>query len=99
MDTMNQRKTKNICLSCGARIRKMTDFGTHQDGSIHTDYCFDCYQEGSFTDRSTSLEDKIAKNIEVTRRIGKLHSKGTDLAKKVLPGLRRWKKKSAAESD
>lgn len=83
---------KNICQSCGMQIRSMTDFGTDNDGSINTDYCHFCLDEGEFTDNGISLEEKIARNIDMAVRLGMSKVKASNLAKNTLPKLRRWRK-------
>lgn len=83
---------KNICQSCGMRMQSMTDFGTDSDGSINTDFCHFCLDEGEFTDNGISLEEKIARNINMAVKLGMSKAKASNLAKNTLPKLRRWRK-------
>lgn len=82
----------NVCQSCGMPIRNMADFGTYPDGSVNTDYCFHCYQDGHFTDPDATLEEKIARNITLAQRLGISREKAHRMAVSTLPGLARWRK-------
>ena len=82
----------NICQSCGKPIRSMSDFGTYADGSANTDYCFDCYQDGLFTDPHITLEEKMARNIAIAQRLGMSRSKAHQMAKSKLRRFARWHK-------
>ncbi len=84
---------KNICQSCGMPMRKMSDFGTYKDGSINTEYCFYCYQDGQFTDNEITLEEKMAKNIALAQKLGISKDKARKMARDILPKLHRWSKK------
>lgn len=39
----------HICQSCGTRIKKPEEFGTHGDGHINEDFCISCFKDGLFT--------------------------------------------------
>ena len=83
---------KNICQSCGMPMKNMIDFGTDRDGSINTEYCHYCYEEGEFTDKEISLEEKMAKNINIAIKMGMSKVAASNLASNTLPALRRWRK-------
>lgn len=83
---------KNICQSCGMPMKNMMDFGTDRDGSINTEYCHYCYEEGEFTDKEISLEEKMAKNINIAIKMGMSKVAASNLASNTLPALRRWRK-------
>ncbi|MGB5319415.1 zinc ribbon domain-containing protein [Eudoraea sp.] len=83
---------KNICQSCGMPMKNMTDFGTYKDGCINTDYCHYCYDEGEFTDKEISLEEKMAKNIRIAVKMGMSKVDASNLATNVIPSLWRWRK-------
>ena len=85
-------KNKNVCQSCGESIYRISEFGTDKDGSINTDYCFHCYQEGSYTDKNMRLEQKIARNIELAAKMGISRSKAIKQANAILPNLKRWRR-------
>jgi len=88
---------KNICQSCGMPMKNMTDFGTDSDGSINTEYCHYCYEEGEFTDKGISLEEKMAKNMNIAIKMGMSDVAAAKLASKTLPALRRWRKSNKAK--
>ena len=88
---------KNTCQSCGNSIDQITDFGTYRDGSIHTDYCFQCYQEGTLIDKNISIEQKIARNIALAAKLGISRAKAIKELNVVLPNLKRWRKSRRLE--
>ena len=88
---------KNICQSCGNSIGLIIDFGTSRDGSINTDYCFQCYQEGTFVEKNISLEHKIAQNIALAAKLGIARAKAIKELNVVLPNLKRWRKSRRKE--
>ena len=77
------------------QMKHMSDFGSNKDGSINTDYCYHCYEEGVFIDKKISLEEKIAKNVALAHKFGMSRAKASKLAQIVLPQLKRWQKKKA----
>jgi hypothetical protein len=83
---------KNICQSCGMPMKSITDFGTDRDGSINTEFCHFCLEEGAFTDNGISLEEKIARNINIAVKLGMSKVTASNLARNTLPKLRRWRK-------
>ncbi len=86
-------KNANICQSCGARVTRITEFGTYQDGSINTDYCLQCFEDGKFTLENKSLEARIAKNIQLAHKLGMSQAKAAKLADTVVPQIRKWRKR------
>ena len=82
-----------ICQSCAMPMVKDEDFGTNADGSPSVDYCHYCFQNGKFTDEGITLEEKIAKNIEIAKKMGMPGDEAEKMAKSVLPNLKRWEKK------
>ena len=84
---------KNICESCGMPIRRLSDFGTRRDGSIHTEYCNYCYKKGVFTDEGISLDDKIKKNIAMAIKMGIPPEKAEIMAFSTIPRLKRWRQR------
>lgn len=83
---------KNICESCGMPIRRLSDFGTYQDGSVNTEFCHFCYRRGAFTDPGITMEEKIEKNIAIARKMGIPRAKAEIMAFNTIPKLKRWKK-------
>ncbi|PIN77799.1 transcriptional regulator [Candidatus Woesearchaeota archaeon CG10_big_fil_rev_8_21_14_0_10_34_8] len=80
------------CQSCGMPADNEEDYGTEADGSKNYEYCCYCYQNGKFTDEGITVEEKIEKNIQVAVRMGMDEDKAKELAGKVIPTLKRWKK-------
>lgn len=81
---------KAICQSCGMPMHKISDFGTYDDGSLHSEYCHFCFKQGKFIDPGISMEEKIAKNIAMAEKMGMSKEKATDLANDTIPRLKRW---------
>lgn len=92
-----KKSEKNICQSCGMAMKNMIDFGTDRDGSINTEYCHYCYDEGEFTDKGNSLEEKMAKNIKMAIKMGMSKVNASNLASNTIPSLRRWRKSNKAK--
>ena len=80
----------NICQSCGMPLRSENDLGTNADGSKNQEYCHFCFAEGKFKDEGISMEQKIAKNVEMAKKMGIDEQKATDLANRIIPNLKRW---------
>ena len=83
---------RNICESCGMPIRHLSQFGTHIDGSVNTEYCKYCYKHGAFTDPGITMEEKIKKNIAIARKMGISLEEAEIRAFSTIPRLKRWKK-------
>lgn len=50
------------CQSCGMPLSKdKNGGGTNTDGSLSTEYCSNCYQNGKFTEPNITLEQMIDK--------------------------------------
>jgi hypothetical protein len=81
----------NICQSCGMPLSVNEDFGTEIDGSLNSEYCKFCYQDGKFTDEGITLEEKIEKNAEIaTTLMGIPKDEALQIAKDTIPTLKRW---------
>ncbi|MDR2963750.1 MAG: zinc ribbon domain-containing protein [Bacteroidales bacterium] len=81
-----------ICQSCGMPLEKDPNKGgTNADGSKSDIYCSFCLQNGKFTDEGISLQEKIAKNVQIAVRMGMPEEKARALAESTLPNLARWK--------
>ena len=52
-----------ICQSCGMPMMAEEQFGTNDDGSMNTEYCTYCYQDGAFTGNYT-MNEMIDHNLE-----------------------------------
>jgi hypothetical protein len=80
-----------ICQSCGMPMEKPEDFGTNLDGSSSEEYCRYCYASGKFTDEGITMEEKVAKNIEIAVGLGMSEDEAKILAEKTIPTLGRWR--------
>ena len=81
----------NICQSCGMPLSVSEDYGSELDGSLNSEYCKFCYQDGKFTDEGISLEEKIEKNAEIASTImGIPKDEAIQIAKDTIPTLKRW---------
>jgi len=81
-----------ICQSCGMPLTKDGDFGTDTDGNKSEDYCFHCFQGGKFSDEGITLQEKIEKNVKFGVRMGMSENEAREMASRVLPKLKRWRK-------
>jgi hypothetical protein len=81
---------KTICESCGMPMEEEY-LGSELDGSKNKEYCKFCYQKGKFTDEGISMVEKINKNIEISKKRGIPEEKAKNLAKAIIPKLKRWK--------
>jgi putative zinc ribbon protein len=78
------------CQSCGMPLKKDSDKGTEQDGTLSEKYCALCYKDGKFVDPDTTPE-KIQQIADQALR--KKHWPGflRKLAIKQIPKLERWR--------
>jgi hypothetical protein len=83
---------KTICQSCGMPMTEVSDFATYDDGSLDIEYCHFCFKQGKFTDPNITMEEKIAKNIDIAVKMGMPKEKATALANETIPKLKRWRK-------
>lgn len=81
---------KNICQSCGMPLEKDV-LGTNKDGSINSDYCKYCYNEGEFIDKVT-MEEYIKMCSKYGEQAGMTNEEMEEYCKKLFPTLKRWKK-------
>jgi hypothetical protein len=80
------------CQSCSKPMHKANDFGTNKDGSKNKDYCFECYKKGKFTEPNLTMYDMIDKaTVGISMTIGLPKFIAKKYAKKIIPGLKRWK--------
>lgn len=81
-----------ICQSCGMPLDKDPQKGgTNLDKSRSDKYCSFCFQDGKFVDDGITLEQKIAKNIQIAVNMGMSKEKAQHMAESILPKLDRWK--------
>jgi hypothetical protein len=84
-------KPKNPCQSCGMPLsRDPQGGGTHQDGTLHKEYCSYCYRAGTFTEPDITMVemmDKVQgklKEMWIPPFIGKYFTRS-------IPQLKRWR--------
>ncbi|MDO5577040.1 MAG: zinc ribbon domain-containing protein [Fibrobacter sp.] len=81
-----------ICQSCGMPLDKDPNGGgTNSDQSRSAKYCSYCYKDGKFVDEGATLQQKIAKNIQIAVKMGMPEEKARNMAESTLPNLERWK--------
>ena len=81
----------HICQSCGMEMHD-SDFGGNADGSLNSDYCRYCYQDGAFG-KDETMEEMAESCIEfyVGSRFGTAEEAREYLCK-LYPTLKRWRK-------
>lgn len=80
-----------VCQSCGMPLTRDADFGTNHDGGKNEEYCLFCFVDGHFTDEGITLEQKIAKNVQIATGLGVPEAQARQMADQVLPTLKRWR--------
>ncbi len=83
---------KHICQSCAMPLDQTDSLGTNKDKSKNYEYCKFCFQKGKFTDENITLEEKIQKNIAIANEMGINEEEAKQIAKNILPKLKRWQK-------
>jgi hypothetical protein len=82
-----------FCQSCAMPMQKPADFGSNADGSRNDDYCCFCFQKGEFTWPDATLHQMTEKIVGMSVQMGVSKEQARTMAEKVLPRLKRWKKK------
>jgi hypothetical protein len=84
---------KNACQSCGMPLSKDPQGGgTEADKSISTTYCSYCYQNGTFTHPSITL-DEMKTLVKTAMREKGFPRLVCWFFAKATPKLKRWQKK------
>jgi hypothetical protein len=91
LDEEMKMENAPICQSCAMPMEKPEDFGTDKDGSRNGDYCHFCFGNGEFINKGITLEQMIEKLAGFSERMGMTEEQGREMARKVLPTLKRWK--------
>ena len=87
---------QKICQSCGMPMMAEEQFGTNDDGSVNTEYCTYCYQDGAFTGNYT-MNEMIDHNLEFLDEFNKdverpfTREEARAEMRKFFPTLKRWK--------
>jgi len=82
---------KTICQSCAMPMKTEEDFGKELNGEKNKKYCKFCYQDGEFTDKGITLQEKIEKLAEMGKSLGLTEEQARHMAETKLPELKRWK--------
>ena len=81
-----------FCQSCGMPMEENEElFGTESNGEKTSEYCFNCYKDGSYTEPDITLEqiqEKVYKYLTETKKIPAFHAKMVSNA--FIPKLKRW---------
>jgi hypothetical protein len=73
-------------------MAKPEDFGTNADGSPANEYCCYCWQKGEFTAKM-EMTEYIEMQIKIAvEKLGMSEDKAREIAEKMIPNLKRWKK-------
>jgi hypothetical protein len=82
---------KMFCQSCTMPIDNPGDRGTEKDGSMSSEYCKYCYQQGAYTEPGITFEKM--KSV-VTTQMQKMNLPADIIQKSLdsLPHLKRWRK-------
>lgn len=83
---------KPRCQSCGMPL-SVGFYGTNADGMESNEFCKFCFQDGIFTDEGITVDDMVEKSVDnMTKEQGFEARNARDLARGVIPKLKRWKK-------
>jgi hypothetical protein len=82
-----------LCQSCGMPFSRAEDYGTNRDGSRSREYCFHCFQGGTFLDEGITLQEKIEKNVRFGVQRGMPEETARHLCETILPKLKRWQER------
>ena len=81
---------ERICQSCGMPITDDELLGTNKDGSLNSDYCKYCYQDGEFIDK-VSMEEYIEMCSKYGAQASMTNQEMKEYCTKLFPTLKRWK--------
>ena len=85
-----------FCQSCGMPMTAEEHFGSYVDGSLNTEYCTYCYQDGAFTEDLT-MDEMIEHNLQFLDEFNKdmehpyTKEEARAEMRKFFPTLNRWK--------
>lgn len=83
-----------FCHSCGMPLEKPEDFGNGVDGFRINDYCHYCFQNGTFTEPTMTMQAMIEKCVGIMAQQGIMpETQAKALMTDVIPKLKRWQTK------
>ncbi|AWB46837.1 transcriptional regulator [Paenibacillus sp. CAA11] len=78
-----------FCQSCSMPLTPEV-LGTEKDGSLSTEYCVYCYDNGAFKHPDCTMEDMIRSSVPFMVQNGMDAGEAEALLTRSLPGLKRW---------
>ena len=84
---------EKFCESCGMPMGETDEmYGTESTGSKSTDYCKFCYENGTFTNPDTTLDEQIATVAAMmVKDFGFSQEDAMEQCKAGIPTLKRWR--------
>jgi len=82
-------ETQTLCQSCGMPLDEPEFFGTESDGTLNTEYCLDCYVDGSYRDQDMTLDEMKELIISDMERMQESAEKIDNVVRN-LETLKRW---------
>lgn len=87
----SQKTDKPICQSCTYSLEK-TAKGTEADGSLSSDYCHGCFQDGKFTEPEITMKEMIEKSLKFTAEdLNITIDEARSYLESIMPTLKRWR--------
>lgn len=78
------------CQCCGLPFPPVMR-GSNRDQSKNNDYCFDCFENGEFTDHQLTIQDMEKKLLTMARHRDEISIEEAHQTIRILPDLKRWK--------
>lgn len=88
-----------VCQSCGMPLNEKHLFSRNVDGSLNSDYCKYCYQDGGFVNPNETMEEMIETCIPFMKEHGMNEEEARELMKATLPKLSRWRIKESVNEN
>lgn len=80
-----------VCQSCGMIMTDQAEYGHNHDGSCSNDYCKWCFEDGSFSKPTRSLEEQIEVSAKgLVEAMGYSLEEAVSLMGVAIPTLKRW---------
>ena len=88
---------EKFCESCGMPMGETDEmYGTESDGSKSSDYCKNCYGNGTFLNPNTTVNEMIESVVGImVKDFGFSLEDAKTQCKQGIPNLKRWKKQSS----
>jgi hypothetical protein len=79
-----------ICQCCGLPFSEKMK-GTNRDNSKNSDYCFECFRKGEYTDQRLTIDDMQKKLLNMARHNDEICIEEAHQTIRSLPNLKRWR--------